>query len=98
MASHKVFFDTNILLYTDDPRFPEKQQIAVELVERHLRAKTGSVSAQVLQEYYANAAGKLKLDSALARQRTLFFSRFNVITPSAEDIFSAIDLHRLHQI
>jgi predicted nucleic acid-binding protein len=98
MVSRKVFFDTNILLYSDDPRYPKKRNAAVQLIELHRRSRTGALSTQVLQEYYANATQKLKLDAGLARQRTLFFSRFSVLSPTVDDIFTAIDLHRLHQI
>jgi len=98
MVSRKVFFDTNILLYSDDPRYPNKQNAAVALIELHRRNRTGALSTQVLQEYYANATQKLRLDAGLARQRTLFFSRFSVLSPTIDDIFTAIDLHRLHQI
>jgi predicted nucleic acid-binding protein len=98
MANPKVFFDANILLYTDDPRFPDKQKIAIELVNRHLLEGTGVVSLQVLQEYFSNATRKMKLTSVLAQERTRFFSHFTVLQPTLQDVFSAIDLHRLHQI
>jgi len=98
MASPKVFFDANILLYTDDPRYPERQRLAFELIRSNLTAKTGAVSIQVLQEYFVNATRKLKIDVLLARQKTEIFSRFQVIQPATDDIFAAIDLHRLHQI
>jgi predicted nucleic acid-binding protein len=97
MASRKVFFDTNILVYSNDNAFPEKQGVSAALLELHLRQRTGTVSLQVLQEYFANAVRKLKLDPVFARQRTELFSRFAVFQPNTNDIFSAIDLHRLYQ-
>jgi len=98
MASPKVFFDANILLYTDDPRFPEFQQRSLSLIAQHLSDNSGAVSIQVLQEYFANATKKLNVEISLARQKTEVFSRFQVIQPVTIDIFAAVDLHRLHKI
>ena len=61
----------------------------------HQRQKTGVVSLQVLQEYFVNATRKLGLDAGLARQKVEVFTRYYVVEPSANDILSAIDLHRL---
>jgi len=98
MASPKVFFDANILLYTDDPRSPELQQISLRLIAQHLDDNSGAVSMQVLQEYFANATKKLKVESSLARQKAEIFSRFQVIQPATNDLFAAVDLHMLHKI
>jgi predicted nucleic acid-binding protein len=97
MANPSVFFDANILLYTDDPRFPDKRQIAIDLIERHYTKKTGAVSLQVLGEYFHNARKKMHLDIPVARQRTLFFSKLLRFQPALDDVFAAIDLHQLHQ-
>jgi len=96
MANPSVFFDANILLYTDDPRFPDKQKIAVDLIEQHQLKRTGAVSLQVLGEYFHNARRKMNLDISVARQRTIFFSKLLRFQPSLDDVFAAIDLHHLH--
>jgi len=96
MAARKVFFDANILLYSDDSRVAKKQEIATALIELHWSQKTGVVSLQVLQEYFRNAAGKMGLGAELARQRTIFFSKFILFQPSLDDVYGAIDLYRLH--
>lgn len=92
----RTFFDTNVLVYSDDPRYPARRATAVELIQDHLRSRTGAVSLQVLQEYFVSATGKLKLGSELARQRVEVFARFQVGEPTVSDILAAIDLHRLH--
>ncbi len=94
----RSFLDTNILVYSDDPRDPAKQAKALDLITDHLRRRTGVVSLQVLQEYFVSATGKLKLDSELAKGRVEFFARFHVAEPTVGDILAAIDLHRLHSI
>ena len=53
------FLDTNVLVYSVDRRFPEKQQIAVELVARSVTEATGCISYQVVQETLNVLAGRL---------------------------------------
>jgi len=95
-SASRVFLDTNILVYSDDPRDPAKQVKALDLLKDHLRQRTGVVSLQVLQEYFVSATGKLKLDPGLAKQRVEVFARFHVAAPTVGDVLAAIDLHRLH--
>lgn len=92
----RVFLDTNILVYSDDPRDPAKQQTALNLIKVNLRQRTGAVSLQVLQEYFVTVRGKLKLNAALAKQRVEVFAKFQVAEPNVNDILAAIDMHRLH--
>lgn len=94
----RSFLDTNILVYTDDPRDPAKHSAAVRLLKEHLQKRTGVISLQVLQEYFVTATGKLKLAADLAKRRVEFFARLNVVEPTTGDILAAIDLHRLHQV
>jgi predicted nucleic acid-binding protein len=91
------FIDSNVLIYSDDPRDPAKQRIAVQLIGDHMRGRTGVVSLQVLQEYFTSATGKLKLAADLAKKRVEFFALFQVVEPTVSDVFAAIDLHRLHR-
>lgn len=46
----RSFFDTNLLVYTDDPNQPEKARQAMALIEGHLLAGNGVLSTRVLQE------------------------------------------------
>ena len=94
----RTFLDANILLYCEDSANPAKQVKAVGLVQEHLRRKTGVVSMQVLQEYFANATRKLGVDASLARQKIGIYTRFYVVEPAAHDILAAIDLHLLRKL
>jgi predicted nucleic acid-binding protein len=94
----RVFLDTNILLYCDDPAHISKQRRALELVLEHKAQRTGVVSLQVLQEYFVNATGKLGLDPGVARHKVEAYARFDLVEPVAADILAAIDFHRLHRI
>jgi predicted nucleic acid-binding protein len=50
--SVRSFFDTNVLVYTDDHDAPDKQAKALDLLEKHRDHHRGVLSVQVLQEYY----------------------------------------------
>jgi predicted nucleic acid-binding protein len=95
--SVRSFFDTNVLVYTDDRSAPAKQQAALDLFEEHLRAGTGVLSLQVLQEYFATSR-KLRVDPALARQKVELFATLDMVVPALDDLLAAIDLHRLHDL
>ena len=92
----RSFFDTNILVYADDKASPAKQRRAVDLVSEHLRARSGVVSLQVLQEFFVTVTRKLHLNAAVARRKVELLSEFDVAAPEVSDILAAIDLHRLH--
>ncbi len=94
----RAFFDSNVLVYTDDLRDPTRNGQARALVREHLRAGSGVVSTQVLQEYFVAVTHRFKtnLDSAAARRKVELFSEFDVVTPLVADILAAIDLHRNH--
>ncbi len=96
--SERSFLDTNILIYTDDHANPDKQRVALDLVDRAFAQRSGVVSTQVLQEYFAAATRKLGVDAALARRKVELFARLDTVQVSVELVLSGIDLHRLHAI
>ena len=92
----RSFFHPNVLIYADDKAAPAKQRRALALITEHLRARTGVVSLQVLQEYFVTVTRKLHVDSSIARRKVELLSEFDVASPEVADILAAIDLHRLH--
>jgi predicted nucleic acid-binding protein len=94
--SVRSFFDTNVLVYADDKRMPEKRRRALSLVAEHRRLATGVVSLHVLQEYFVTLTRKLGIEAGTARRKVELLTQFDVATPTEEDILAAIDLHRLH--
>ncbi len=94
----RAFLDTNLLVYADDAKSPAKRSRAVELIDEHLRLRTGVVSIQVLQEYFAAAIGKLKLDAAFARRKVGIYAKLRVVEPKLSSVLGAIDLHLIHRI
>lgn len=93
-----AFFDTNILVYTEDSRVPQKQRRATSLVEEHLLADTAVLSLQVLQEYFATVTRKLNAPPERAQRRVEIFGAAKVIRFEVSDVISAIELHRLVHI
>lgn len=96
--SARSFLDTNVLVYTDDHDEPGKQRLAILLIERCRKERSGVVSTQVLQEYYVAATRKLGVSPEIARRKVQLFANFSVIKPDVEQILAAVDLHRLHSI
>lgn len=92
----RSFFDSNIIVYTDDKSSPAKRGRATDLLAQHRRAGSGVVSMQVLQEYFVAATRKLRVDAAVARRKVELLSEFHVAMPDLADVLAAIDMHRLH--
>lgn len=93
----RAFFDTNVLLYAHDSRYPQKRKAARELLERHARERSAVLSTQVLQELFVNAVKKLQLPVAAAKELLSSYGRFNVVQVSPELILGAVDLHAAAQ-
>jgi predicted nucleic acid-binding protein len=96
--SGRSFFDTDVLVYSDQGDAPEKRRRSLELLADGRRARTGVVSTQVLQEYFVTVTRKLGVDAALARRKTEIFGRLHVVIPRLDDILGAIDLVRMHRL
>ena len=92
----RCFVDTNILVYADDRNAGPKRDRARELISQVMTERTGVLSLQVFQEYFAVATKKLGLPAVSVRQRIELLSRLDVVLLGVEDLLSAVDLHRLH--
>jgi predicted nucleic acid-binding protein len=96
--SARSFLDSNVLVYTDNRDAPVKQRRALDLLTEHRIARSGVVSLQVLQEYFAAATRKLGVDAAIARRKVELFSHYHLVVLDVDDVLAAIDLHRLQQL
>src|SRR5215469_2979634 len=79
--SARSFFDSNVLVYTDDKASPAKQRRALDLVAEHRRAGTAVVSLQVLQEYFVTVTRKLHVDVRIARRKVELLAEFDLVVP-----------------
>jgi predicted nucleic acid-binding protein len=69
MSADSLFFvDTNVLLYSLDSADPAKQQLARLWLDMLWECGGGRLSWQVLNEFYANAAGKIHAPAAIVRR------------------------------
>ena len=93
-----AFFDTNILVDSDDALSPEKHARAIELFTDHRERGAAVISLQVLQEYYATVTRKLGFDAELAQRKVEMLAQGNVVRFEARDVIAAIELHRLTRI
>jgi predicted nucleic acid-binding protein len=93
-----AFFDTNIFVYADDQSEPARQARAIQLIASCQRAGLMVISIQVLQEYFAAATRKLRVDPEVAQRKVEVLARGRVVRFTEEDVISAIELHRLNRI
>lgn len=94
----RAFFDSNILIYSDDAGEPRKREIAREFIERYFSAGAAVVSVQVLQEYFNVVTKKQKMDPSVARVKVELLSKFVAHITLPEDVLLATDIFRLHKL
>ena len=66
----RLFFDTNILVYSFDRSDPEKQRRAQALIENSIESGNGVISYQVVQEFLNVALRRFRARLPLAEART----------------------------
>jgi predicted nucleic acid-binding protein len=80
--------DTNILVYRFDPRFPEKQEIALNLLRRGIDEDSIRVPHQAIIEFVAAATRPLVGDRSLLsptearREAEEFLAQFTILYPN----------------
>src|SRR3954452_520515 len=57
--SGKAFVDTNVLIYAHDADAAAKHDIAKRVLQKLWSERTGTLSTQVLQEFYVNVTRKI---------------------------------------
>lgn len=79
VAADLVFFDTNVLLYTLDSANAAKQGVALLWRDAGWEHRVGRLSWQVLNEFYANATGKMRASPAIARTMVESYARWQPV-------------------
>lgn len=95
---YRSFFDTNILVYTDDMDAPAKGDRALALWQEHRSEGMAVISIQVLQEYFWATTRKLGVDPGVATEKLMLFARADVMSPLADDVISAARLAVEHKL
>ena len=100
MSDRHVFFDTKALVYANDTGAPEKRSRARKLIHEAVVSGTGSISTQVLAEFWVTVTRKLKTPLALetAREQIVLFSAFHVQAVDQSTVLEAIRLQERYQI
>jgi len=93
----RSFIDTNILVYTDDASTPEKQKIAVNLLQSGWNSGNIIFSTQVMQEYFVATTKKLSLPVEVAQKKIELLATQEVAPIEQTDIIRAIEIHRLYK-
>jgi len=94
----RSFLDTNVLIYSVDRAEPAKQAVALGLVARHAKERTGVISTQVLQEFYSAATRKLGIEPIQARQQLRDFRVFDIVQVTPGIIEEGVDCSILNTL
>ena len=100
MSDKPVFFDTNILVYANDTGAPEKRSRSRKLIREAIISGMGSISTQVLAEFWVMVTRKLKTPLALetAREQIVMFSAFRVHAVDQPTVLEAIRLQERYRL
>ncbi len=98
--SAKAFVDTNVLLYAFDTSEVDKQPVARTTLDRLWADRSGTLSTQVLQEFYNAATRKLSppVGRAEAREIIDLYTAWPVILLDPTLILAATRLEEEHQL
>jgi predicted nucleic acid-binding protein len=98
MTMARSFLDSNIIVYANDSRDPEKQDRALACLERHIREGTGVISTQVLQEYASVAVQKLKQAVPIILQQLYLLESLHVVTVVPALVRRAVEFRELYSL
>ena len=94
----KVFVDTNVIVYANDPRDQVKQAAAIDCIRRTIRDGTGAISTQVLLEYAAVAVSKLRHDLATVFRQLQLLEAFEVVVMTPPLVRLALEIQARYRI
>jgi predicted nucleic acid-binding protein len=101
MAERRVtFVDTNVLAYAYDPSETDKQPVAKAYLRALWRARTGTLSTQILQEFYVVATRKLRapMRRTTARRIVALYAAWPVVQVDPLLILAASELEERHTL
>ncbi|MDR1971436.1 MAG: PIN domain-containing protein [Treponema sp.] len=94
----KIFFDTNILVYTLDTNNADKQKMAQNILIKISENERPVISTQVLQEFYYASTTKIKADKILVKNILHSFTNMETVQVNMNIIEQGIDISILSQI
>jgi predicted nucleic acid-binding protein len=94
----KSFLDTNLIVYANDARDPQKQARAITVVAQAMHDGTGVISTQVMQEYAVIAGSKLHQDADTILQQLSLLESLEVVQITPALIRRGLELQFRYQI
>lgn len=94
----KIFFDTNILIYTVDKKDQEKFELSRKMVKYISSDHSPVISTQVLQEFYNASTSKLKLEKIFIKNLVHSYQNMEIVTVDPQIIEQAIDISIIFQL
>jgi len=95
-----IFIDTNVLVYAHDRSEARKQPIAQALLDDLWRQRTGTLSTQVLQEFYVAATRKFDppMRRPTAREIVALYSQWPTVQVDVALVLAASNLEERHTL
>ena len=99
MNGAKVFVDTNVLVYAYDRDAGKKHSVAVAVMKELWQSGLGTVSTQILQEFFVTLTKKIPvpLDIKVARETIRSLSKWEVLLVDVDTILSATELQEKYR-
>ena len=94
----RVFFDTNVIVYTHDDDAPKKRDKARKLLKDAFVDDIGVISGQVLGEVFVTMTRKIGIPLADALDEIRRCSRFRVVEISSSLVLRAIEIQSEYQL
>ena len=98
MAMKKSFIDSNLVVYANDCRDPEKQNKALLLIKELMVSGVGVISTQVLQEYVNVALNKLEQSHDVVLRQLSLLESFEVVQISPAMVKRAVEIKVAYNI
>jgi predicted nucleic acid-binding protein len=95
-----TFVDTNVLVYAHDRSETRKQPLAQALLEGLWAARTGTLSTQILQEFYVVATRKFSppMGRGAAREIVALYATWPLVQVDLPLILTASQLEERHKL
>lgn len=99
-AGDLTFVDTNVLVYAHDRSETRKQPLAQTLLEGLWASRTGSLSTQILQEFYVVATRKFDppMSRRAAREIVALYGAWPLVQVDLPLILTASQLEERHKL
>ena len=92
------FFDTKVIVYTQDQADPLKRAQALAVMAQAMSAEQFVISTQVMQEFYNVVLRKRWMTPAQATQLLVELAQHTVVSASADSVLRGVALQQRHRL